>query len=278
MSAVQSTPPVQTGFGQATVRDGGSIAYQLLRGAGPTRFALVHSLAMDHHFWRPVTEWLLPVGDVLLHDCRGHGRSMLDGAPFTVEGFADDLADLMDGVGWSDAIVAGASMGGCVALAFAVRHAGRLRGLGLVDTTASYGADAPQQWEERAQKALEGGMDVLVGFQKSRWFSQGFADAHPEVVRGAVDTFLANDVAAYAETCRMLGRADLRAALSGIAAPTRILVGSEDYATPFTMAEAMRTGIPDATLQVLEGAAHLTPLERPKDVAATLLSLVEAVA
>ena len=58
--------------------------------------------------------------------------------------------------------------------------------------------------------------------------------------------------------------------------PTRILVGSEDYATPLAMAEAMRDAIPGATLEVLDGAAHLTPLERPKDVARCLLELSEA--
>jgi 3-oxoadipate enol-lactonase len=56
------------------------------------------------------------------------------------------------------------------------------------------------------------------------------------------------------------------------------MVGSEDYATPPAMAEAMRAAIPGATLEVLDGAAHLTPLERVDDVARLLLSLAETVA
>ena len=262
----------------ATVRDGATIAYQLLRGEGPARFALVHSLAMDHRFWAPVAAQLATTGDVLLIDCRGHGASSKQGAPFTVEQFAADLADVMTSIGWDDAIVAGASMGGTISLAFAANFPAKTRALGLVDTTAWYGEKAPEQWAERAQKAIDGGLAALVGFQKSRWLSAGFAAAHPDVLENAVNVFLGNDIPAYAETCHMLGRADIRAALSGFAMPTRIMVGSEDYATPPAMAEAMRAAIPGATLEVLEGAAHLTPLERSDDVARMLRDLAEVVA
>ena len=262
----------------ATVRDGETIAYQMIHGAGSARFALVHSLAMDHRFWRPVAERLEDAGDVLLIDCRGHGASTRAGAPYTGEQFAGDLSDIFDAVGWQDAIVAGASMGGCIALAFAAAYPGRTRALGLVDTTAWYGETAPEQWEERAQKGLSGGLEVLVPFQKSRWFSAGFSEANPEIVADAVKVFVANDPSSYAETCRMLGRFDKRGALAGMTMPTRILVGSQDYATPPAMAEAMRAAIPDAALEVLEGAAHLTPIERADDVAHMLLSLAELAA
>ena len=258
-----------------TLRDGVTIDYRLIHGQGPARFALVHSLAMDRTFWEPVAQALAAKGDVLLWSCRGHGASGKAGAPYSGDQFADDLNELMDAVGWTDAVVAGASMGGCVALAFAGRHAGRVRALGLVDTTAWYGEKAPEQWDERARKAEEGGLDVLVGFQKSRWFSAPFAHAHPQIVQDAVDVFLANDLAAYAATCRMIGGFDARGVLPGIAVPTRILVGSDDYATPPAMAEAMRDAIPGARMDLLDGAAHLTPLERVDAIAAMLLDLAE---
>jgi 3-oxoadipate enol-lactonase len=76
--------------------------------------------------------------------------------------FADDLADLMTELRWEKALVAGASMGGCVALALAQRHPQRTAALGLIDTTAWYGEEAPAQWEERARKALQGGLASLV--------------------------------------------------------------------------------------------------------------------
>lgn len=263
---------------RARARDGVEIAYQVVRGRGPARFALVHSLAMNHRFWTPVVKRLEEAGDVLLIDCRGHGASGRSGAPYTAEQFAGDLSDVLDVVGWQDAVVAGASMGGCVSLAFAAAFPNRTRALGLIDTTASYGDEAPKQWEERAQKALAGGLEVLVGFQKSRWFSAAFAAANPEVVEDAVRVFLANDLPSYAETCRLLGRFDKRSALGNMKMPTRIIVGSEDYATPPAMAEVMHAAIPGAKLEVLKGAAHLTTIERADDVARMLLSLAETAA
>jgi 3-oxoadipate enol-lactonase len=240
--------------------------------ASPRRAALIHSLAMDREFWRPVAERLDAA--VLLYDCTGHGRSAKPAGPYSLEGFADDLAQLLDHFGWRRALVAGASMGGCVALAFAARHPQKLAALGLVDSTAWYGPDAPRQWEERAQKAIDGGLQALVEFQVTRWFSEAFRASQPQVVQKSVATFLANDVQAYAATCRMLGAADLRRSLAGIAVPTAVLVGEEDYATPVAMAQYLHEHIAGSVLSVLEKARHLTPLEKPDEVAFELGKLL----
>jgi 3-oxoadipate enol-lactonase len=121
----------------ATTRDGARIFYSLSGQTGsPRRVALLHSLAMDHTFWAPIAERLQNEAAVLTVDCRGHGRSDKPAGPYTVEQFADDLADLFQHLGWDKAVVAGASMGGCVSLAFAIRHPQRVTGIGLFDTTA----------------------------------------------------------------------------------------------------------------------------------------------
>jgi 3-oxoadipate enol-lactonase len=167
-------------------------------------------------------------------------------------------------------------MGGCVTLAFAGLYPGKVSGLGLFDTTAWYGPDAPQQWAERAEKGVQEGLKALVGFQQTRWFGDAFRAANPRVVEESVDVFLKNDVQAYAESCRMLGAADLRSVLSGITAPTRIAVGEEDYATPPAMAEALHAAIPGSTLKIIDKGRHLTPLEVPDLIAAELRELIGA--
>ena len=259
---------------RAATRDGVALDYALAGDPDASiKVALIHSLAMDHAFWAPVAARLADSACVLTYDCRGHGASDKPAGPYTVEGFADDLADLFDALGWRKAIVGGASMGGSVALAFAQRHVDRLSGLGLFDTTAWYGADAPKAWAERADKGLKEGLATLAGFQKTRWFSDRFRESDPQTVQTCLDIFLANDRQAYAETCRMLGACDLRRGLPSIKAPTRLLVGEEDYATPVAMATALRDAIPRATLRVLKGARHLTPLEAPDDVASELRAL-----
>jgi len=78
-------------------------------------------------------------------------------------------------------------------------------------------------------------------------------------VKRNVDRFLANDPAAYAETCRMLGACNLESALSGMKVPAAIVVGDEDYATPVAMAETLCRGIKGSTLTILKGRAPPHP-------------------
>ena len=123
-----------------------------------------------------------PRAQVLAYDCRGHGRSDRRAVRFTAELFARDLAELLDHVGWPAAAIAGCSMGGCVALAFGGLYPDRAAALGLIDTTAWYGADAPLKFRERAEAARAKGMEGLIEFQLTRWFSDDFRAAHPDVL------------------------------------------------------------------------------------------------
>ncbi|MFL6573601.1 MAG: alpha/beta fold hydrolase, partial [Burkholderiales bacterium] len=85
---------VSQGF--ARVRDGTPSGYSVHGDPGASRAAvLVHSLAMDRHFWDPIAARLAAVGAVLTYDCRGHGASGAGGRVYSVSQFADDLADLM---------------------------------------------------------------------------------------------------------------------------------------------------------------------------------------
>lgn len=257
----------------ATAKDGTRLSYRLIPGDGGARIVLVHSLAMDKTFWAATVEALKGVANVLIFDCRGHGQSGKPPGPYRVEQFADDIDDVMNHVGWPSAIVAGASMGGCVSLAFAGRYPERVQGLGLFDTTAWYGEDAPAAWAQRAEKAQKEGLSALVGFQKTRWFGDAFREANPTVVDQAVDVFLANDLPAYAATCEMLGMADMRAFLPKFAFPCEIRVGSQDYATPPEMAQYLANNIKGSHIEVMEGVRHFSPLEAPSEIAAALLTL-----
>jgi 3-oxoadipate enol-lactonase len=239
------------------------------------RAVLIHSLAMDRNYWRSVAERLVGKGVcVAALDCRGHGASGKPQGPYTMATFAGDVRVLLDSLRWTEAVIAGSSMGGSVALAFAIDYGERTSGLALVDTTAWYGPEAPKNWAERADAAREKGLASLVEFQTTRWFSDAFRAEHADVVQACIKTFLANDVVAYAATCRMLGSFDFRAGLSQLTMPVGIIVGEEDYATPPAMAKAMKAAIPQATYRMLPKARHLTPLERTYAVSEEILAIL----
>lgn len=265
--------------GEARTRDGVRLGYTVRPGDARKRVALIHSLALDRSVWDGVADRLAEAGaSVLTYDARGHGGSDKPAGPYTIDLFANDLADVLDSLGWNAAVVGGASMGGCAALAFATLYPSRLAGLGLVDTTAWYGAQAAQAWEERARKAETEGFAAMADFQMTRWFGDAFRSRHPEVVRRYVELFSRSDVAAYGASCRMLGSTDLRDRTATISAPTAIVVGEEDYATPVAMAEALHASIAGSSLTVIPGARHLTPIEVPDRIAPEFERLLTAAA
>src|SRR5579862_2092786 len=134
-------------------KDGCQIFYRVHSNPGKPRLALIHSLALSGAMWEEIIAQLAGDMEILAYDCRGHGRSERRRGPYSVELFADDLAALLDSCGWPSAIVAGCSMGGCVAQAFAAAYPQRVQGLGLIDTTAWYGPTAIKDWKGRADKA-----------------------------------------------------------------------------------------------------------------------------
>ena len=273
-----STPFTPFTSGTFKTADGCDIGYTVhaAKTAGAPRLALIHSLAMDRSFWDGVITELAGRAEVLSFDCRGHGRSGRSAGPYTPEQFAHDLAALLDHLGWDATAVAGCSMGGCIAQAFAGLYAQRTTALTLIDTTAWYGADAPKVWRERGATGIEKGLASLTAFQVTRWFGDAFRAAQPAKVDAAVAVFLANAPACYAATCEMLGDADVRKFLPALRMPVQIIVGEEDYATPVAMAEAMHQAVPQSSLTVLAGARHLTPIERPGDIAAKIASQIGA--
>lgn len=259
--------------GETRASDGTRLAWRLWDGPETLpKIALVHSLALHGGMWQGVADQLAGRARLLALDCRGHGASGRAPGPYATELFADDLAAVMDAVGWDRAVIVGCSMGGCVAQHFAVRHAARSAGLMLFDTTAWYGPDAPAAWADRAAKARAGGMRALAGFQAARWFTAAF---DPAILGTWLDAFAENDIACYEATCAMLGAADLRPLLPRITAPTSIMVGAEDEATPPAMAQAIAHHIPGAQVTILQGAKHLLPIERPEAAASAIAALLE---
>lgn len=256
--------------------DGCEISYTLHNSAGANapRVALVHSLALDRSIWDGVVAALSKEAQLLVWDCRGHGQSGQPLVTYTPQLFARDLAELMDHVDWPSAIVGGCSMGGMVAQACAIDYPQRTTGLVLVDTTAWYGEDAPKVWRERGATGKEKGMAALVEFQTGRWFGDAFRANEKSILDKLVKVFLDNNVDCYVKTCEMLGDGDLRAGLATIRVPTAVVVGEEDYATPVAMAEALHKSIAGSTLTIIPGGRHITPTEKPQDVAARFREVI----
>src|ERR1700691_6095602 len=132
--------------GKAHAQDGCEIFYRIHPRPGKPRLVLIHSVALDHSIWCRGLQKLSSDFEILTYDCRGHGQSERRPGPYSTRQFADDLASVLDDCGWPEATLAGCSMGGCVAQAFAAAYPKRAQALGLIDTTAWYGPTASADW------------------------------------------------------------------------------------------------------------------------------------
>ena len=248
---------------------GRQLRYERFTDGGDGTVVLLHSLALDATIWGDFAGRLDPALTVLAPDLPGHGRQPV-GDPSSVESMADAVAALLRDVGVADVTLVGMSLGGSVAQAVAIRHRDLVGRLGLIDTTAWYGPDAEGAWAGRAQQAAERGLASLAGFQLERWFSDAFQQAAPDVAQRLLEIFQRNEIDNYVASCNALGRMDQRELVPIITAPTAIVVGESDQATPPAMAAALHEAIKGSVLTVIPECKHLSALERPDEVIAAL--------
>ncbi len=240
------------------------VAY-LDRGEGPT-LVLLHAFPQSSAMWRPQLEVLSDRFRVLAPDLPGFGKSGLVPG-WTVDSAADLLAEFLDAVEPSGSVVLGGlSMGGYLALAFARRHPGKLRGLILADTRAEPdGEEARANRDRMISFALEHGsaavIDSMIGkmvSDKTRTERHGVVEDVKQIASGQ----RAEAIVAALEALR--DRPDAVPGLKAISVPTLVIVGEDDVLTPPTLAKKLAEMIPGATLTILPEAGHLSNLEVPE--------------
>ena len=104
----------------------------------------------------------------------------------------------------------------------------------------------------------------------SRWFTPAFAARNPRVPAACAAILDGVDPEGYAGCCDAIAAMDLRPALAQISAPTLVICGSEDPATPPWQGAVIARGIPRSRLTVIRGASHLASVSAPGEVSATL--------
>lgn len=236
--------------------------------AGRPVVVLLHPFPVSAEIYRADADVLSGTLRVLAPSMRGFGTSTRfeDATAPSVDALADDVASFLDALGVEEpVIVGGISMGGYVALAFARRHAGRLRGLLLADTRAEPDSAEARELRERNIARVRGG--DLAGFVEAQIpklvsaASLAVREAIPDQLRALA---LQSAPEAVVDALRTLrDRPDARPGLAAITVPTTVLVGGEDVITPVDAARFMASAIPDARLEIVAGAGHILNLEAP---------------
>lgn len=253
---------------------GGWRLYYEIEGDGQT-VVLLHPVGLDRTCWEAQVEALAPHFRVLLVDLRGHGRSDMPPPPYSLEGFAEDVHGLLSALRLAPAHVIGLSLGGMVAQTLALDHPQAVRSLVLADTISTLPPEARAAMVERGEAARRGGMSGVVDATLARWFTPDFMSAG--VVARCRERLLADDVATWAASWQAISELAIEPRLREIRVPTLVVTGEQDVSAPVARARAMAALIPGARLEILVGAPHMAPLERPAEFNATVLPFLRSV-
>jgi 3-oxoadipate enol-lactonase len=249
--------------------------------AGAPVVVLGNSMGTTRAVWDPQLAALRPHFRLLRFELRGHGpaagRSPARAGPYTIEALGQDVLALLDSRGLDRVLYCGLSLGGMIGLWLAAHAPDRIAGLGVCCTSAFL--PPASLWQDRAARARSEGLAAIAGQVTGRWFTPAFRSAHPEVP-AAFEAGLAEDVdpEGYAGCCEAIAAMDQRAALGSITAPTLVVAGADDPATPPWHGALIASAIGGARLTVIRGAAHLASVSTPGQVTAALLPHLLSVA
>lgn len=253
--------------------EGGDVRLHLTdegpRDVGPP-LVLLCSLGSTVDMWAPQREELAEAQRVITLDTRGHGGSPVPAGPYTVEELADDVLETLADLGVDRAHIAGVSLGGAMGQAVALRAPDRVASLALLCTSARF-ANLPT-YTDRAATVRAEGVDVIADGVVARWFTD---DVDADTVARMRAMVASTPAEGYASCCEALVAWDSRADLGRVAAPTLVISGAEDPATPPDHGKVLAEGIPGARFEVVPDAAHLASYQRPEVVTGLLAAHLE---
>ena len=232
---------------------------------------LLTSIGTDLSLYDPVTPLLTPDFRVLRMDTRGHGASDAPAGDYSLDLLADDVLAVMDAAGVAKASLVGTSLGAMIAMALAPKAPERIEALVLACTSP---AMDPSVWDQRLDLIRSQGLAPLVEPVMERFFSEGFRVRHPEIVETVRAGMLAQNPDGYRGCGAAIRDMALLERLSAIAAPTLVITGAQDVATPYEgHGERIVAAVPDARhLEI--GGAHLPSLEVPSALAGAVRTFV----
>lgn len=225
----------------------------------------INSLGTDLRIWDEVATHFSPRFRILRFDQRGHGLSDAPQGPYRLNNFTEDLVGLMARMQIDKAVLVGNSVGGMVAMDFAVRYPQRVLALVLCDTAAKIGSS--DYWFDRIKALRENGIAPLADGILNRWFSPVFATRRPADYRGYANMLIRTPLAGYIATCEAIRDADLREAVPMLTTKTLVLCGSEDGATPPDLVRNFAASLPKARFELVAAAGHIPSIEQPQVLA-----------
>jgi len=237
--------------------------------AGAPVVLLSNSLGSSLAMWDPQAAILAERYRVVRYDLRGHGRSPVPAGPYTMPDLAADALALLDRLDVERAHLVGLSVGGMTSLRLAAAAPDRVDRMVLCCTSAHL--PPASNWYDRAATVRASGVGAVAETVVGRWLTPAFAASSPALVAELRAMVEATPDEGYAGCCEAIATMDLRPWLHDVVAPTLLVAGADDPATPPEHSEAIAAELADARTVVVGPAAHLANVEQPTAVVQHIL-------
>jgi len=251
----------ESGPSVAMIDHGGvRLAYEVAGCGAATPLVLIHGLGDSRRLWDRLARDLASDRRIVSYDLRGHGESDVppDPSAYSMPIFVADLRALLDELALDRALLVGFSLGGAVALHFALAHPDRVAGLAVLNANAAARDPAEEAAMERAQAGGEAGA-ALMKEQERRWATR-----------------LLERLPAGARLASSVGRgASIVDRAAQLSMPVWLIASDRDPGFVERSA-ALLSRLPAGERVVIEGAGHAIMIDQPGALGGVLRRFVAA--
>jgi len=253
--------------------DGCPINVEVEGPQGAPVLMLSNSLGTTLHMWDAQVAPFTQHFRLVRYDRRGHGKSGVPKGPYTMERLGRDVLAVLDGLGVKKINWCGLSMGGMVGQWLGANAPERVERLVLTNTSSFF--PDKNGWNERLKLVEEKGIAAFAAPNMARWFTKGFLEREPQKVAGIQAMFAATPLEGYLACGAAVRDMDQRDLLPRIKAPTLVIAGKHDGATPPEANEYISNHIPGAKFALVD-AAHLSNIEQSEAYTKAVLAFLLA--
>lgn len=259
-----------------TPRSGLSFSIHGPREGARADVVLLHGMGSCGEDWGLQIPLLSRQYRVITPDLPGHGRTGPSAQAPTVAAMARAVSRLLEDLGGGSVHVVGLSLGGAVALQWAIDRPAQVRSLTAVNTFArlTLGRRGVVRMLGRILLLLTGRMDWL-----GEWVAGGLfpGSGQSDLRQAAAARIAGNSWRGYLQTALAVTRFDCRQSLPRIHARTMVVVGQNDMTVPMRPKLELASRIPGARLEIIPGSGHVTPIDASAQFNSLLLGFLEEV-
>ncbi|PIC63238.1 alpha/beta hydrolase [Sporosarcina sp. P13] len=237
-----------------------------VKGSGQP-LVLIHGVGLDLTMWEGIVAELSSQFKIITFDLFGNGNSAHPEGPYSLSKYANQLNELLQELKIEKAHILGFSLGGLVAMKFALLYSQKTTSIVVVSAVSNRTVEERAIIQLRVKKTEEEGHLSVVDDSIDRWFDQKFKAQYPEVVNRFRKRLEANEQKGYLASYRVYANGDqeLKHQLSDIKCPALVMTGGEDPRSHTKMAMYMGEQISNSTVKIIPGIRHMLPIEAPNE-------------